>query len=299
MPGEMAVHLFDVRRVNHSPRLEVLLDQIATDDLAARLRVVGHQEIRAEAVLRPRTDENPTPYWLLDFTKIRFEHGPGKAGRAAAIEGFELGADEGFGEETAALYDPAHAVLLVQYNHFGVRAGTIQQYLSLYNYEAEVIRSYELLMRMDDNAEIRYANKQLIKKLHFKIAPPKMTRGQRQGNVSLGRSLDVSDSLGAESIEIVVTSGRRTEATLNTQGVRALVQRLLPMRGADDPVLTKLEVAGRETPADPTDVLNLIAPKLEFSFPDLVLGDDLRYTQRSRWDGLLRARQGWAQVIRA
>lgn len=299
MPGEMAVHLFDVRRINHAPPLEILLEQIARAELAARLKVVGHQEIRAEAVVRPRSDGNPTPYWLLDFTKIRFEHGPGKAGRAAAIEGFDLEADEGFGEETAALYDPEHGVLLVQYNHFGVRAGTIQHYFSLYNYEDDVIRSYDLLMRMDESAEIRYANKQLIRKLHFKIAPPKMTRFQRQGNVSLGRSLDVSDSLGAESIEIVVTSGRRTESTLNAEGVRALVRRLLPLRGGDDPVLTKLEVAGRDTPVDPTDVLNLIAPKLEFSFPDLVLGDDLRYTQRSRWDGLLRARVGWAHIIRA
>lgn len=302
MAGEMAVHLFDVRRFNGSPRLDVLLEQIAADDLTARLKLVGQQEIRAESIQRPNSDGNRSPYWLIDFTKIRFEHGPGKASREEPIEGFDLAEDEGFGEETAALYDPRFQVLLVQYNHFGVRASTIGHYFSLYNYEEDAIRSYDLLMRMDENADLRFASKEVIRKLHFKVAPPKMTSRQRAGNVSLGRALDVSDSLGAETIEVVISAGRSANSSLSIDRARAMVAKLMGMRptdGDNDPVLTKLEVTGKESPVDPTDVLNLIAPKLEVQIADLELGRDLRYTQQSRWAGLIRARNGWARVLRA
>lgn len=300
MPGEMAVHLFEVRAIHRTPPLAELLERIHADDIANRLRLVGQQEIRLEDIAPPHSNDNDTPYWLLDFTKIRFEHGPGKASRHQPIEGFELDADQGFGEETAALYDPQRHVILIQYNHYGVRSGVIKNYFSLYGHDQNEVGSYEFNIRMDDSADVRFAQKQIITKMHFKIAPPRMTNAQRRGNVSLGRSLDVSDNLGAETIEVIVSAGRGGNSSLSFDRAGALVRRLMHMRpNGDDrePVLSKLEIAGRDSPVDPLDVVDLLKPKLEQRIGDLALGDDRRYTQRSRWNGLIRARNGWRRTI--
>lgn len=300
MPGEMAVHLFEVRELNPTPPLADLLERIHADGIADRLRNVGQQEIRLEAIAPPLSNGNSTPYWLLDFTKIRFENGPGKASRGEPIEGFDLDPDQGFGEETAALYDPSRGVILIQYNHHGVRSGIIKNYFSLYGHDQNEIGSYEFNIRMDEGADVRFAQKQIITRMHFKIAPPRITDAFRAGNVSLGRSLDVSDNLGAETIEIIVSAGRGMNAALSFPRATALVRQLMRMRPADDgrdPVISKLEVAGRDSVVDALDVVDLLKPKLEQRIGDLVLGPDRRYTQQSRWEGLLRARNGWGRVI--
>lgn len=300
MPGEMAVHLFEVRELNQTIPLADLLEMIKADDMAGRLRTVGQQEVRLEAISPPRSNGNDTPYWLLDFTKIRFEHGPGKASREEPIEGFELDSDQGFGEETAALYDPNRQVMLIQYNHHGVRSGIIKNYFSLYGHDQNRAGSYEFNIRMDENADARFAQKQVITKMHFKIAPPRITGAFRANNVSLGHSLDVSDHLGAETIEIIVSAGRSMNAALSFARATALIRQLMRMRPAgdgEDPAVSKLEVVGRDSEADAIDVVDLLRPKLEQRIGDLVLGDDRRYTQQSRWDGLLRARNGWGNVI--
>jgi hypothetical protein len=126
MVGVMAVHLFEVRALHRTPPLAQLLERIHGDAIADRLRTVGHQEVRVETIAAPRSRGNNTPYWLLDFTKIRFEHGPGKASREDPIESFELDADQGFGEETAVLYDPRRQAMLIQYNHYGARSTIIE-----------------------------------------------------------------------------------------------------------------------------------------------------------------------------
>lgn len=300
MAGEMAVHLFDVRAIQRTPPLTELLERIHQDGIANRLKTVGQQEVRLETIAPPRSADNNTAYWLLDFTKIRFEHGPGKASREDPIEGFELEADQGFGEETAALYDPQRQVILIQYNHYGVRSSIMKNYFALYGHDANAVGSYEFNIRMDESADVKFAQKEIITKMHFKIAPPRMTQAQRDGNVSLGRSLDVSDNLGAETIEVIVSAGRSGNAALSFQRARALARRLMEIRhvGEDqDPIVSKLEVVGRDSLLEPLDVVDLLKPKLEQRIGDLILGADRRYTQRSRWDGLIRARNGWGRVI--
>ena len=300
MAAVMAVHLFEVRALHRTPPLELLLKQIHEDSIADRLKLVGHQEVRIEKIVEPHSKGNKTPYWLLDFTKIRFEHGPGKASRGDPIEGFELEVDQGFGEETAALYDPERRVMLIQYNHYGARSTIIENYFGLYGHAQNEIRGYDFDIRLDENADVRFAKKQTITKMHFKIAPPRMTKAQRSGNVSLGRAIDVSSGLGAESIEVVVSAGRGVDATLSLAQATALIRRLMGLRQRKDQesVLSKLEISGRDSPLEPLDVVDLLRPKLVQHIGDLVLSPiDRRYTLRSRWDGLLRARNGWDDVI--
>jgi hypothetical protein len=305
MANAMKVHLYQVLPFDNSPDLVIVLDSVVQTPLASRLRMVGQQEIRLEEVLPPKLAGNPTPYWLLDFTRLRFEHGPGRANRSEPIEGFDLQNDDGFGEETAALYDPAARYMLVQYNHFGVRAGAIQDYLSFFDKASS--QSYELRVKLDGTAEQRLAQKQILKKIVFKVAPAHMTQTQRNAGVSLERAIELSDNLQGQSIEISISAGRSANAALSFNRIGNLIAALRKLVAADQnaldgvsqgpKIVEKFEVHGKSGVGEVTDAIDMLASKLELSIDGLVLGGDLRYTRRSRWNGLIRARNGWNNLL--
>jgi hypothetical protein len=296
MSNEMKVHLFKVVSFNGAPPLDTLLDIISNDPLDQRLRMVGHQEMRMEEALQPHTNGNRTPYWLLDFTKLRFEHGPGKASRIDAIEGFELDDNQGFGEETAALYDPQTHHLLIQYNHHGPRSGKIQEYFSTYSNDQN--RIYELQIRLDETSEIRLAQKQIINKLQFKVAPSSISAAHRQGNISMARSIELSETLHGQTIEVTVSAGRGSLSMPKAQSMINALKRLVQTDALHNTnSVDTFKVSGKNNIDDATDTIDMLASKLEIVSAGLIMGTDLRYTQRSRWDALIRARNGWNQLI--
>ena len=297
--AEMGVHLFQVVNLNNAPLLELLLQQIAADPIEGRLRVIGRHEVRLEDITPPRTGTNTSPYWLLDFTRLRFEHGPAKAGRQIPAQGFTLGQDEGFGEETAALYDPGTRHMVVQYNHHGVRAGLMKLYFAMY--PQQVYLNYDLRMRLDNTAQARVANKQILTKLRFKVAPVLMNAAQRNAGVSLRRAIELNDQVGGQTIEVTISAGRGHNAMLDNQVTRGLIQRLsrLVDHGVQtgNELVTALRVYGKDSPVDPAEPIDLLASKLEQRIDGLELGNDLRYTRVSRYASLVRARNGWQNVI--
>jgi len=287
----MKVNLLRVKTMEGAEALADLLSRISVDLVTDRLRKVGYQEIRLESVSAPRTDGNDSPYWLLDFTKLRFEHGPGKISRKAMIEGFELEKDQGFGEETAVLFDPETHHILIQYNHNGPRAGTIEEYLCTYDHGT--VGKYSFHVVLDDTANLRLAQKEIIKKIHFKVAAPRITEAQRNGNVPLGRVLDMANNLDGETVEIVISAGRGRLSN-PVQSIIDTLRGLMP--GGEDPLDTPLKtfkVYGKDRVDGETDEINMLLTREEITIDNLEMGPDLRYTQKSRWHGLLRARRGW------
>lgn len=294
MANDMKVHLFRVRTMDGAEPLVDLLTRIKADALDARLRRIGYHEMRMESIVAPGEAGNDSPYWLLDFTKLRFEHGPGKISRGAPIEGFELEDDEGFGEETAVLYDPASNYLILQYNHNGPRSGTIEQYLC--SYEDAVVGKYSFLIVLDETANLRLAQKDIIKKVQFKVAAPRITNAQLNGNVPLGRVLDMANNLDGETVEIIISSGRG-RLSAGVQNLLETLRGMMPAAAHDaDGALQTFRVTGTAGDGE-TDEINMLVTKEEQSIDNLVMGDDLRYTQASRWNGLLRARRGWNNKI--
>lgn len=295
----MKVHLFKVRTMQNVESLEDLLDRMQLDTIEDRLRKIGiqKQEIRLESIRAPGQDGNNTKFWLLDFTKLRFDHGPGKVSRNEPIEGFELEDDEGFGEETAVLFDPKTAHALIQYNHNGPRSSTIEEYFCVY--DNAVVSKYSFLPVLDDTANLRLAQKDIIKKIQFKVAAPKITDEQRKGNVPLGRVLDLANNLDGETIEITVSAGRGNLGGDVVQGLIGTLRKLIPLgHGDDNSALKTFKVSGKDGVLGETDEINMLLAKEELTIDGLLSGDDLRYTQASRWAGLQRARNGWNDKIK-
>lgn len=296
MKNLMKVHLFRVHGLTPAMRLEAVLKTVSRMSLEERVIYVGQHQMRLESVQAPRRLGNRTAYWLLDLVKLRFENGPGKVSREEALKGFELDDDEGFGELTSALYDPATGYILIQYNHHGPRAGAIAQYFT--HICPPLQCAFEFHVCLDKTAEARLASKSIIKKLHYKVAPFQISGAMRSGNVSLDRSLDLNDKLGGQSIEVIISAGK---GSLRTNAAREMINSLMDLLTGGTPneqgALETFKVYAKEDYDDATDEINLISSKMELSIDGLQMGSDHMYTVASRWLGLQRARNGWDDVV--
>lgn len=230
---------------------------------------------------------------------MRFGNGPGRVGRTTEIAGFDLGDDEGFGEETAALYDAQTNYVLVQYNHHGVRASAIKKYFNVINHTPAGVTGYELSIKLDPTAEIKLAQKNFINKIHYKIVTSRLTEAHRVAGLSLHEALAMSEEQRGGSIEVTISAPKRENLLMSS--VKKTVNALRGMATADQEeetnVLTQFEIEGRDGILDRADAVDMLSPKLVSTVDGLTLGGDRRYTRRSRWDGLLRARHGWRTII--
>lgn len=289
MTDSIKIHLYHVHAAPNTPAITTVFAEAQATQLPQRLRMLGNNEVRLENILSPNGPENPTPYWFLDMTRLRFAHGPGKASRTHPVIGFPLTVNEGFGEETAALYDPTTGYMLVQYNHYGVRAPSIRDYFSFFN--AGQSREYEFRVKLDEAAEAKLAQKQIITKIRFKVAPAAMTQNQRTANVGLGQALALNDSLNGQSVEIIVSSGQKRNSMLSTQNAKLIISGLRSLLSLNGNLVERFEVSGKGSAEDRAEAIDMLSPKFEKKIDGIVMGPDRRYTQLSRWNALLSARK--------
>ncbi len=288
--AEMRIHVYDVHREN-SPPLEQAITTMANFPLVNRLRTIGDHELRLEKFEPPFSENNDTAYWLLDFIRIRFDNGPGKASRTEEIQGFDLDDDDGFGEETAALYDAQKRVLIIQYNHNGPRSSRIGSYFN--TFDPQILHDYQFWAKLDDSTSAKLGSKSIIKKFTVKIAPSKLSAQQRNSGVGMSKAMAVSDYLNGQHIEITVSSSNSPNSKLNLANAIAFATSLLGYKDIEG-VIEKLEIVGKSSPTAKSEAIDLLLEKLEVCVGNLEMGPDRRYTTRSRWNGLIRARNGWA-----
>jgi hypothetical protein len=296
MKKSMKIHAYDVVSANTNANLENAITHYAGLSLELRTLNLGGsaQEIRLEAAQAPQSLNNPTAYWLLDFTKSRYENGPGKVSKATPITGFNLAENEGFGEETAALYDPAKKSLLIQYNHYGPRQSAISDYFSHINHTSPTIFAFNI--KLDKTAEARLSQKNVIKKFHYKIATPSISSEMRHSNASLGQALGVSDSLNGKHIEITVSAGAGPDE-LNNSVFQKMLAGIKQLQSSDPTIVESLVVTAKNTHDERSEAINLLLPMLKLTLEGLVLGDDRRFTRESRWNALVRAHNAWKGLL--
>ncbi len=290
----ISVHLYQV--VPHDPKksapLEKLIERIGGKPHADRIRNVGHSEVRLEAI-----DKTGEGYLLMDFVRLRFESGPGRADRKKEIEGFHFSPGEGFGEETAALYDPSTQHMIVQYNQHGVRSGRIAEYLS--NIDSEPVNQYELEPRFEPHIEHRLARKHIVRAFRFRIATRHLHKVDRDAGVSLTDSLKLGGHFDAETIDVTLRAARaKRSSSLNLDEFRRAYRWLRQRIGVDEHSVDAAFLIGKDDPDSKAEQLNLLGHRLKETFTDLSIDADLRYPREQRWSALLRARGGWDKVLK-
>jgi hypothetical protein len=286
----MKIHAYKVDSFDGSRTLQDVLLQIESEpSLRERIRLINQVELRAESV------SQKDGLWLMDFVRIRTSNGPGKVGRDSEVEGFEFDEEEGFGEETAALYDPASGYILVEYNHFGVRAGAIADYLSAY--DGTETSLYTFKPKYDEDVERRLLNHGITRKISFCLDITRMSEQDRQRGRALSEAIDYGRQNGADKIKVEISVQGERQRSLAKNALDGL-SALRSILGQNPDAITKLEVSGKENQDSVTEVLDLIAHRLSIEFNDLVLGADLRYPRDQRWRALVRAKNGWRQILR-
>lgn len=288
MAGRIKVHAFGINHAGDCDPLETILNDINEDALAERVRSISNTDIRVESI------EQRNGFWLFDFAKFRDEHGPGKATRQTPIVGFEFMENEVFCEETAALYDPTTRHMIVQYNHYGVRAGAIECYLSEYNGPDN--GWYEFRPKYDQDAENRFNRRQATRKLSFSIDPRMLNEQDRVAGTALSQAIDIGNQSNASKIEVTITVGRERRNVLSEYADRTAVA--LKLKSEENPnAVPRLQVGILENLDSTVEVVDLIEQRLFREFTDIQLGPDRRYPREERYQALIRAHRGWRRIL--
>lgn len=283
----LKIHLYKIQAEKDSTPLEDLIARIQITAIEDRERRLGSDPYRLEEAIAPTTS---CPYWCLDFTRLRFDGGPGKASASTPVESFDLGNGYGFAEETAVLLDLQRGWAVVQYNHFGARANAIAEYLSIF--DPEKLNAYELRLQLNPSAQARLAKKVVFTKLKVRVAPTRLTKHFRQNNVGLVSALEANTKqFGGDVVTIEIGLDRSSPTSLKLSN---LVPSFLKMANEEHEAVDTLIVSGRDGADMPIDPVDLIKERLEISIKGVPLDVGLRYPRNERYSALIRAANGWS-----
>lgn len=283
------IHLFKVNENNAETTLEAMIDRVNADSIENRIRRVGFGEVRLDLVENRKDKNTLDRLWYLDLTKLRDTFGPGKAARDRAVEDLDLDADEVFGEETAGLYLPDQQWLLLQYNHYGVRPSAVASYFSAYL--ANEANIYDLIVKIDADAERRFFSKNDIRRFEIGIDLHEMSQAHRAQGNSLTQVAELGEQLGGAKLKLVISVGASHKETLAARTKDMIADFVRNTAG-----ISHAEIAGRETQYDQIEVVDLIEQKLVFG-DDVPVSPGRRVLPADRFKALRRAYGTWRHLL--
>ena len=248
------VHYYDVATTDSSPvALNVDLNELNDLPLGDRVRVCGYQEIRLDSIVLKIDPEFQDRYWLLRFSKFRNDNWPGVATKGEESKDLELDDDSVLAEETTMLYSETSNKALIQYNHFGVRASKIQEYLSLRRMAQG--SPYKLIPVITAEALSKYQQKQIVTSIEASI------EGISDADLAIFNGSSLKDTI-QQSIESKATSARfnfSVDARIKTERLdRGWVERIVDSVMGRSGERDKLSVSVKEEEEDALEVLNLL-----------------------------------------
>lgn len=278
------VHLYQVLTDDKSKPIDQLLEAVRTQPIESRLRNINNRDMRLDHV-----EQAANGLWKLDFTVLRFDNGPGRASRDAPLRDFDLHEGEGFGEGTAAIYDPSSGHIALQYNHYGARASAICAYLSTLD---EKPNGYEFRISLNDTALARLKKKTVFTRLELKVAPAQLSGAFKKANVSLCSALAAQqDTFGGDFISIEVGLDRQSKKS--TLPIANTLKSLIQLAQGERDAVKRLQVSGKDSEVSPIDVVDLLEEARTTTFKDLPLSLGLRYPLEDRLLRIERALRGW------
>ena len=281
----MKIHAYKIVTDN-GEKLGNLLAFIKSHSEVDRIRDTPTSRMRFEDGAQARNGSS----WTLDFTKFR-DAGPGKAPENAPNLDFDLGPDEYFGEETAAIYVPATDCLVVQYNHHGPRVAAVESYLNIFTYEARQagktnIKDITLRACAQRDTANRLHKASIVKRLEFTLHVPGVSQTPSKKRKAFGAFLKMPIVSSSQTINVKVSAGH--SHTLNVAEVKSFIAEAM---GLDDGV-TQLKVRTKENSWDSAELLDLLETRLEIEKP-LVPSRKKRHDRNQRWSVLRSAYDEW------
>jgi hypothetical protein len=238
-----------------SPTLENVINSVAAlPDDAARTQIVNGVPVRLHASSSPMAHRVEG-----EMIRIRMDTAPARASINGPVGDFDFDDDEGFGEETAFLYDTRYRILVLQRNHTGVSASSFSGY-------------YELLPRlggavvldpvMDPKTTAKFNELATIRQFEVSVAgiTNSETIHDMNPNASVQKFPDLVDHFGAQSVRIYL-SMEHQPGGLSLNRVKQAARQLLQASDDDHVAVRKIELSGR-TPDDDALVVDLLRDRL-------------------------------------
>jgi len=293
---EMTVKVFSVQALDEDHPLELILEDVCALGLEDRNRelAMGATPVRVEDI----SWQAQPGFWLFDFVRLRYAHGPGRASANRPVSGFDMRNGDGFAEETAMLYCPRTKMLFAQYNHFGLKDAGAAKYFGLFGPENVAI-GYEFCPQLDDTVAAKLARADQFSTVRVKLARNEITSAYRENGVALERALDLGEGLQGPMVEVTISVGH-TGQRLHAGRVRALIGQLQRLMGQHPGAVKTAEITGRDSSdrLSVNEVLDMLAPQKRYVFEVEKNLNDLRFTRASRYRALQQAYNAWRRTQR-
>jgi len=290
--AKIKVHLFKVNEWEDSDTLDQLLTAISQDDISQRVRKCGGSEYRLEEITPPA---NGSSEWILNFVKMRTNHGPGRVSRKTKLSSFEMADEDFFGEDTAVIYNSSSNYAYVQYNHWGVRPHAIAQYLS--SYRSDKNNVYNLNIKLDFSAERKYQSQTIQRKIEIGIDLTKMNARDLKARRSLTQLAELGEELGADRLYLTVTvASRKKSSSLKVESRKFLDSAMRFLGGSKDALL-RLNSYGSPDDESPFEDIDLLGDRLEFC-TDVEIGRGRRVELEERIKAIRRAIHAWRENVK-
>lgn len=285
--------IFAYRVVQNGPRtLATIADRLHALDLQNRF--FGGRAVRLEE------RGHRTRFLLLDFAKERGGHGPGRMARNEALQEIPLRQGQNFGEDTALAYDPQTGYAAVQYNHFGPRVPSIEEYLYSFDLSLGGLRvatageqqhnlcgfKFGALLKRDAYERIRRFG--IFHDIAFTVAHPGVEPADLEAGRSLGDVLRAPFPQGVETITVTIKAAPGRAGALDRDGSMGILNELQHI-GAD---LKHAVVRGKITQDDPFQTVDLVEERISTDAP-IQLGRGQRYSRADRWGALADTLHEW------
>lgn len=295
----MKTHLYQYQQLEGKADMKTLLVALDKTKLIDRNRNINGHENRIESIEFGAHDGADCA--MVNFVKLRMDHGPGRAGRGERTKGFDLSKNEAFAEETAVLFDFSYNHLLSEYNHHGARVTALQDYLN--RIIPDLSHRHEILPRLDEDVMRKLSKLKTISKFEVKIAPKKLTPADKRSALSVMGALDAAEIFDAPSITITLGGLPGNPAKLSEK-IMGVIGKFVKIVEKEDSLsedsergIKTLKVAGRERPKDSPELLDLIKGRI-FNEHDLTAGPDRRFSWDDRIEALKRDHFRWRKIIR-
>ena len=283
--GIMKIHAFEVNHSNNATPLEEIIFEVNNKPLEDRNRKMSKKVVRLEAC------KEKNGLLLVDIAKFRDGNGPGKANEYTPTEGIPMEDGDDFSELTAALYNPQKKCIIVQYNHNGVRGGSMGTYFSKVSKPSK----YKFKVILDPKVIAKYRRINHTHKIKVGIAASKITVSDNKQGVSLQAAIKAREETGADFISMTISwdSSKKKDLGKAMDLVKRLIGKKEPVLNDDE--IKSLHVTGKADMDATTEVLDLLNHRL---VEEVEISSDKsrRFPRNERWDRLMEVHNKWKNL---
>ncbi|MBI3886622.1 MAG: hypothetical protein HY302_12970 [Opitutae bacterium] len=264
------------------------VDRVFSKDLRYRNRQHGDDQMRLEA-LKKEGD-----LWYLDFVRIRMTQGPAKTPLRAPSTGFSLEPDEGFGEETAMLWNTATDWCVMQYNHHSLRPNSIAEYFT--NYDAPSDYVVRFLPKIDPQILAKLRSKKIVTHFSIEVAPSEISNNDYDEGMSLISAAKNFEQHGADvvTIKLATRHGRGRSLNIDLEKIRDWISSVFAKEKRDAVLAASASI--KRVPNERAEPIDLLAHQISKTV-HVEPGTDRRLPREVRWRELFLLHELWARFM--